>query len=86
MTATVPDFGGMFVILEKLISLICEEFGFDEDEIQKETGLEELAADELEIEEFVQTLESEFDVEIGELYGEMTVGELAEMIEDCLNS
>jgi len=70
-------------MLEKLISLICEELGYDTDEIDEDTVLGELVGDELEIEELVQALENEFDVELSqELSGDMTVSEIAEMIEE----
>ena len=69
-------------MLEKVISLICEELGYDEDAINEDTVLGELVGDETEIEELAQFLEGEFDVEFGgELSLDMTVSDVAEMIE-----
>lgn len=77
----------MFVILEKLISLICEELGFDEDEVDENTAVGDLVSDELEIEELALALESEFEIELGsELSGDISVSELADIIEDSINS
>ena len=70
-------------MLEKLISLICEELGYDESKVNGETLLNELVSDDIEIRELVQALESEFDTEFGEeISGDISVYELAEMIEE----
>ncbi|MGN0543693.1 MAG: acyl carrier protein [Acutalibacteraceae bacterium] len=75
------------MILEKLISLICEELGFDEDEVDENTAVGDLVSDELEIEELALALESEFEIELGsELSGDISVSELADIIEDSINS
>lgn len=69
-------------MLEKVITLICEELGYDEDAIHEDTVLGELVSDETEIEELAQLLEGEFDVEFsGELSLDMTVSDVAEMLE-----
>ena len=62
------------MILEKLISLICEELGFDEDEVNENTAVGDLVSDDLEIEELALALESEFEIELGsELSGDISV-------------
>lgn len=69
-------------MLEKVISLICEELGYDTEEINGDTVLGELVSDETEMEELSQLLEGELDVEFSEeLSFDMTVSELAEMAE-----
>ncbi len=69
-------------MLEKVISLICEELGYDTDEINGDTVLGEIVSDETEMEELSQLLEGELDVEFSEeLSPDMTVSELAEMVE-----
>lgn len=69
-------------MLEKVITLICEELGYDEDTIHEDTVLGELVSDDAEIEELAQLLEGEFDVEFsGELSLDMTVSDVAEMLE-----
>lgn len=72
----------MFLMLENLISFICEELGCDESNVSGETVLSELV-DDIEFEELVQALENEFDTEFsGEISGDFTVFQLAEMIEE----
>ncbi len=72
------------MLLEKLISVICDELGVDENDINEDTLLEELVGDELETEDLVITLEREFGVEFGsELSGDISIAELAEMIEEA---
>lgn len=72
----------MFLMLEKLISLICEELGCDESNVSGETLLSELVGDDIEIQELVQALENEFETEFSEeISGEISVSQLAEMIE-----
>lgn len=74
---------GMFLVLEKLISLICEELGCDESNVSGETLLGELVGDEIEIKELCQALENEFDTEFGEeISGDFSVSRLAELIEE----
>ncbi len=69
-------------MLEKVISLICEELGCADNEVDEDTLIGDLVGDELEIEELAQALENEFEVELSEELGaEITVAELAEMIE-----
>ena len=69
-------------MLENLILLICEELGCDEANVSGKTLLGELVSDDIEIEELVLALENKFDVELGdEIYGDISVSELAEMIE-----
>ena len=69
-------------MLENLISFICEELGCDESNVSGETVLSELV-DDIEFEELVQALENEFDTEFsGEISGDFTVFQLAEMIEE----
>ena len=69
-------------MLEKLISLICEEIGCDESTVSGETLLGELVSDDIETEELIQALENEFDVEFGEeISGDISVSQPAEMIE-----
>ncbi|MBQ8015731.1 MAG: acyl carrier protein [Clostridia bacterium] len=70
-------------MLEKVISLICEELGCADNEVDEDTLIGDLVGDELEIEELAQALENEFEVELSEELGaEITVAELAEMIEN----
>ncbi len=70
-------------MLERLISLICEELGCDEANVGGETLLGELVGDEIEIQELVEALENEFDTEFGEeISGDISVAYLAEMIEE----
>ncbi len=69
-------------MLEKVISLICEELGYADNEVDEDTLIGDLVSDELEIEELAQALENEFEVELSEELGaDITVAELAEMIE-----
>lgn len=67
------------MILEKLIALICEEL--DIEEVEPSTRIGVLVNDEFELKELVQAVESEFEVEFGEEIGDITVSELADMIE-----
>ena len=72
----------MFLMLEKLIELICDELGYAENEVDENTLISDLVDDELDIDELVQTLEGEFDVELaGEISGDISVAELAAMME-----
>ena len=68
------------MILEKLIALICE--ALDIEEVEESTSISSLVDDDFELKELVQAVESEFEVEFGEEIGDITVSELADMIED----
>ena len=65
------------MILEKLISMICEEFG--------SAPLYEFINDDAELEELVLSLESEFETEFAEeIDTGISVSELADMIEESI--
>ena len=65
------------MILEKLISMICEEFGFSEDEVDGSAPLYEFINDDAELEEglyFIQDIIglTVKDADSGEVYGKIT--------------
>lgn len=69
-------------MVEKVISLICEEFGYGEDAINENTELSELTEDGMELEEIIRIIEGEFYVDLSEeISGDMTVAQVAEMLE-----
>ena len=69
-------------MIEKVISLICEEFGYDDDAVTESTELNELVEDGVELDEIVRAIEGEFYVDLSEeLSGDMTVGQVAGMLE-----
>ncbi len=69
-------------MIEKLISLICEELGYDEDAITENTELNELVADGVELDSIIHIIEGEFYVDLSEeISGDMTVSAVAEMLE-----
>ena len=69
-------------MIEKLISLICEELGYDEDAITEDTELNELVADGVELDSIIHIIEGEFYVDLSEeISGDMTVSAVAEMLE-----
>ena len=69
-------------MVEKVISLICEELGYEEDAITENTELGELADDGVELEEIICIIEGEFYVDLSEEIGsDMTLAQVAEMLE-----
>ena len=69
-------------MVEKVISLICEELGYEEDAITENTELGELADDGVELEEIIRIIEGEFYVDLSEEIGsDMTLAHVAEMLE-----
>lgn len=69
-------------MIEKVISLICEELGYDEDAINGNTALAELTEEGTELEEIIRIIEGEFYVDLSEeISGDMTVAQVAEMLE-----
>ncbi len=68
-----------------LKALICEEFGYDSEDIRPETLLLELVSDEYEIQELLsgigEALGTELEIEPGE---DWTLGNLAEAISEAL--
>ena len=69
-------------MIDKVISLICEEFGYEEDAINENTELNELTEDGAELEDIIRIIEGEFYVDLSEeISGDMTVAQVAEMLE-----
>ncbi len=72
------------MIFEKVVKLLAEQFGVDEDSITMKTEFEaDLGADSLDIVELTMMIEEEFDfgeIEDEELEKLSTVGDLVELI------
>lgn len=69
-------------MVEKVISLICEEFGYEEDAISGSTELAELTEDGADLDEIIRIIEGEFYVDLSEeISGDTTVAQVAEMLE-----
>ena len=55
------------MIFERIVRLLAEQFGLDEEDITEETGFEELGADSVDLVELSMNLEEEFGIdEMGE--------------------
>ncbi|MBR4858941.1 MAG: hypothetical protein IKU08_07125 [Clostridia bacterium] len=69
-------------MIEKVISLICEEFGYDDGAVTESTELNELVDDGIELDEIIRAVEGEFYVDLSEeLSGDVTLGQVAAMLE-----
>ncbi len=69
-------------MIEKIISLICEEFGYEEEAINENSQINELIEEGTELEDIVRAIEGEFYVDLSEeISGDMTVAQVAEMLE-----
>ncbi len=72
------------MVLEKLKSILAEQFDAEEDSITSETNLQEdLEADSLDVVDLLMSIEDEFEVEIpdDEVENIKTVGDIVEYIE-----
>ena len=71
------------MILEKLMALICDEFGLDESDVDEDTLLDEFVGDEFEMQELVDAIESEFEIKLGSTPADdWSIKELAEAISE----
>lgn len=52
------------MILEKVITLIAEQFSMEEAQLGEDTSFEDIGADEVDLEELVDAVEDEFEVEL----------------------
>ncbi len=69
-------------MVEKVISLICEELGYDENAISEDTSLGEITEEGIALEEIINIIEGEFYVDLSEeISGDMTVAQIAQMLE-----
>ncbi|MCQ2514103.1 MAG: acyl carrier protein [Ruminococcus sp.] len=72
------------MVLEKVKSILSEQFDVEEDKITAETDLQEdLGADSLDVVDLLMSIEDEFDVEVPdeEIENIKTVGSLVDYIE-----
>ncbi|MDD6799851.1 MAG: acyl carrier protein [Firmicutes bacterium] len=70
---------------EKVISIICEQMGVDEDSVDENTDItNDLGADSVDVVELLMALEDSFDIEIPDEDVEeiRTIGELCGYIEE----
>lgn len=75
------------MISERIISLICEQFNVDEDDVNLETSFrDDLNADSLDLVELVMALEDEYGLEIEDedVDSIKTVGDAANYIKNVL--
>ncbi len=76
------------MILDKVIAIIAEQLGIDEEEITSETNLlKDLEADSLDAVEIIMAIEDEYDIEIPDEEAEkmQVVSDLVKFVEDRLN-
>ncbi len=67
------------MIYERLVKLLAEQFGLDEEDVNEDTGFEDLGADSVDLMELSMNLEEEFGIdEMGEedIASIHTVGDL----------
>ena len=72
------------MVLEKVKSILAEQFDVEEDKITADTDLQEdLGADSLDVVDLLMSIEDEFDVEVPdeEIENIKTVGSLVSYIE-----
>lgn len=77
------------MVLEKVKSILSEQFDVEEDTITAETTLaDDLGADSLDVVDLLMSIEDEFEVEIPdeEVENIKTVGALVEYIEGHANA
>ncbi len=74
------------MVLDKVISIVAEQFQMDADEITEDTVLSEIGADDLDIADLVLTMEDAFDMDVSvdQANALRTVGDLADLAEDAL--
>jgi len=55
------------MIFERVVRILAEQFGLDEEDITEDTGFEDLSADSVDLVELSMNLEEEFGIdEMGE--------------------
>ena len=72
------------MVLEKVKSILCEQFDVSEDDITTETNLQDdLGADSLDVVDLLMSIEDEFETEIPDedIENIKTVGDLVSYIE-----
>ncbi|HCW80541.1 MAG TPA: acyl carrier protein [Ruminococcaceae bacterium] len=73
------------MVLEKVKSILSEQFDVEEDTITPETNIQDdLGADSLDVVDLLMSIEDEFDIEVPDDQVEnlKTVGELVKYIEE----
>lgn len=76
------------MVFERLVKLICDQFGIDEDDIDMNTSFrDDLNADSLDLVELVMAIEDEFDLQVADEDVEKihTVGDAVNYISEIIN-
>lgn len=76
------------MIYERLVNLLAEQFAIDPEDINEDTGFEDLGADSVDLVELAMNLEEEFGIdEMGEdaITSIHTVGDLVNYIRNQLD-
>lgn len=76
------------MIFERVVRILAEQFGLDEEDITEDTGFEDLGADSVDLVELSMNLEEEFGIdEMGEedIASIHTVGDLVNYLRGKLS-
>jgi len=76
------------MVFERLVKLISDQFGIDEDDIDMNTSFrDDLNADSLDLVELVMAIEDEFDLQVADDDVEKihTVGDAVNYISEIIN-
>ncbi|NLY77367.1 MAG: acyl carrier protein [Tissierellia bacterium] len=76
------------MVLERLKTMISDQFGIDEDDIDMDTSFkDDLNADSLDLVELIMAIEDEFDLQVAdeEVENIQTVGDAVNYISELIN-
>lgn len=75
------------MVLEKVTTLISEQFNIDEEDITEDTAFEEIGADDVDIEELAIAIEGEFDITLHreEINSISKVSDLINIVETAIS-
>ncbi len=76
------------MVLERLKTMISDQFGIDEDDIDMDTSFkDDLNADSLDLVELIMAIEDEFDLQVAdeEVENIQTVGDAVNYISKLIN-
>lgn len=80
--------GGVFVVYDKVIEIIANQFDVERDSLSADTDfVEDLKADSLDVVELIMALEDEFEIEVPDdkLESVKTIGDVVGFLEEIVD-
>lgn len=74
------------MLLNRILSIVGEQFALNADRLSEDTTFEELGADDMDIADILLAVEGEFEIELGDAVENVeNISDFVDLVEEALN-